>query len=332
MTTTAAHHGHRHYVLPVLLLILLLGVGLYTWKRFAPTPLPPGIASGNSRLEATEVDLAVKTGGRLAAVLVREGDAVSAGQEVAKLDAEDVSEQVKAAAAQARQAGEEVRAAEAAARAARSQSQLALAQLRRTEQLTQQNFLSRDRLDQQQSVRDSAVAGEQAASQKVEAARAAQQAAVARTAALQVTQQDTTLKAPRDGRVLYRLAEPGEVLPAGGKVLTLLDLGEVTFSLYLPEREAGKVAIGGPARIVLDALPQQPIPATVVFVSPKAQFTPKEVETRNEREKLMFRVKLRVADDWLRQHGPLAKPGMPGVGYVQTDAAAVWPAFLQTAQ
>ena len=81
---------------------------------------------------------------------------------------------------------------------------------------------------------------------------------------------------------------------------------------------------------MLDALSDRPIPAHVAFVAPRSQFTPKEVETRNEREKFMFRVKVKVDRDWMAKNANLAKPGMPGVGWVQTDPDAAWPDPLQS--
>jgi HlyD family secretion protein len=140
---------------------------------------------------------------------------------------------------------------------------------------------------------------------------------------------DGTLKAPRLGRVQYRLAEPGEVLAAGGKVLTLLDLTDVYLTLFLPETVAGRVALGAEARLVLDAVPNLVIPAQVSFVAAKSQFTPKAVETRTEREKLMFRVKVQIPPDLLRQHLSQVKTGLPGVAYVRLDPNAPWPAALQ---
>ena len=115
-----------------------------------------------------------------------------------------------------------------------------------------------------------------------------------------------------------------------GKAFTLLDLTDVYMSIYLPTEDAGKLALNSPAKIVLDALPDKPIPASVVFVAPRSQFTPKEVETRNEREKLMFRVKVKVDLEWLKQNADIAKPGMPGVAFVQTSPDAAWPDKLPT--
>ncbi len=105
---------------------------------------------------------------------------------------------------------------------------------------------------------------------------------------------DNTLVSPRDGRIQYRIANVGEVLPAGGKVFTMLDLTYVYMDIYLPTAEAGKARIGDDARIVLDARPDLAIPAKVTFIAADAQFTPKAVETKTERDKLMFRVRVRI--------------------------------------
>jgi HlyD family secretion protein len=314
-------------VLVLTAVLVAAGVGAY-WQLHRPAELPAGLASGNGRLEATEIDVASKVAGRLASVEAREGDAVNRGQILARLDGEDLDAQLRAAEAQARQAGEAIGEARAGIASAASQQKLAVQTVERTRQLIEKGFVTNDRLDRDESALQGAVAALAAARSRASEAQAAQAAAEARAAALRVNVDDLILKAPQNGRVLYRLAEPGEVIAAGGKVLTLLDLSDVHVSIYLASEEAGRVALGSSARIVLDALPGQVLPARVVFLAPRAQFTPKEVETRNEREKLMFRVKLQVDAEWLAAHGELAKPGMPGVAYVQTAADAVWPPAL----
>jgi HlyD family secretion protein len=154
--------------------------------------------------------------------------------------------------------------------------------------------------------------------------------AEASVARIQVDIDDSALTAPVQGRVLYRLAERGEVLGAGGKVVTLIDLTEVFMTIFLPTLEAGRVRIGSEARVVLDAAPQYVIPATVSFVAPEAQFTPKSVETRTEREKLMFRIKVRIAPELLEKHVEKVKTGLPGVAYVRLEPdMAEWPPSLQ---
>jgi HlyD family secretion protein len=99
--------------------------------------------------------------------------------------------------------------------------------------------------------------------------------------------------------------------------------------LYLPTLQAGKVKFGDDARIVLDAVPDHPIPAKVSFIATQAQFTPKPVETQDERDKLMFRIRVRIDPDRLRSRGEAVRSGLPGVAYVRTDPAVPWPARLQ---
>ena len=155
-------------------------------------------------------------------------------------------------------------------------------------------------------------------------------AGLAEAERIRVEIDDSLLKAPVGGRVLYRLAEPGEVLPAGGKVLTVLNLTDVYMTIFLPTGQAGRVAIGTDARIIFDAAPDLVIPATISFVAPRAQFTPKEVETRAEREKLMFRVKVKIAPELLEQYIEKVKTGIPGMAYVRLDQTAKWPEYLNT--
>jgi HlyD family secretion protein len=157
---------------------------------------------------------------------------------------------------------------------------------------------------------------------------ASQHAAEHNAELIRVNIEDSTLVAPKRGPIEYRLANVGEVLPAGGKVFTMLDADNVYMDVFLPTAEAGRVALGAPARIVLDALPGQPIPANVTFVASQNQFTPKTVETKSERDKLMFRVRARIDPAFLRRQGTDVRSGLPGVAYILLDSHSEWPAFL----
>jgi len=311
----------------VLALAVVAGGAYYIYQH-RPAGLPAGFAFGNGRLEATEVDVATKIAGRLAELGPREGDWVEAGAVVGRLDADDLRAQLKVAEAQVVQAQKAVDETRAGVRKSKADATLAGKTLKRSEELVGRGFISRNKLDSDQTGMEGAMAGMAQAQSRVAEADAAVAAAQARVESLRATLNDTSLKAPINGRVLYRLAEAGEVLAAGGKALTLVDLSDMYMTVYLPTDKAGQVALGAEARIVLDALPGQAIPATVSFVAPKAQFTPREVETRSEREKLMFRIKLRADPAWLAAHRDLAKGGMPGVAYVRLDANATWPATL----
>ncbi len=312
----------------LLIIAVALIAGLAVW-RMRPAELPEGIVYGNGRLEATEVDVATKMAGRIESLLPREGDQVGKGQVLAVLDAEELAAQLRAAEARVVQAQAGRREAEAGVRKAASDRELALKTLQRSQELVARNFISAQKLDTDRSVLQSAQADLAAAEVRVAGAEAALQAAIAQSESLRASVSDTTIRAPIGGRVLYRLAEPGEVVAAGGKVLTLLDLEDVFMTVFLPSHEAGQLRLGSEARIVLDTLPQQPVPARVMFVSPRAQFTPREVETRSEREKLMFRVKVRIDAGWLAAYPDLVKSGMPGLAYLRLDAARDWPANLQ---
>jgi HlyD family secretion protein len=160
---------------------------------------------------------------------------------------------------------------------------------------------------------------------QIAGAESAIEAARASVQRIQADITDSTLKAPRDGRVQYRVAQPGEVLSAGGRVLNLVDLSDVYMTFFLPTVQAGRVALGAEVRLVLDAVPQYVIPARVSFVADVAQFTPKTVETASEREKLMFRLRAHIPPELLRAHITQVKTGLPGVAYVRLDPAVEWP-------
>jgi HlyD family secretion protein len=171
-------------------------------------------------------------------------------------------------------------------------------------------------------------AGIEAAKSQVVESQSLIEAARATVARLQADIDDRTLKAPRDGRVQYRVAEPGEVLEAGGRVLNMVDLSDVYMTFFLPTEAAGKVALGSDIRLVFDALPNHVIPAKASFVASVAQFTPKTVETESERLKLMFRVRARIDPDLLKQHLAQVKTGVPGMAYVKLNPDAAWPPEL----
>jgi HlyD family secretion protein len=176
---------------------------------------------------------------------------------------------------------------------------------------------------------EAARAGLNGAKAQAVRAQSAIDAATATAEKLKAEIADNTLRSPVRARVQSRMAEPGEVLGAGGRVLSVSDLSDVYMYVFLPAGTAGKVALGSEARIVVDALPDYPIRAVVSYVSPTAQFTPKTVETAEERHDLSFRVKLQIDKDRLRQYERYVKTGIPGMGYVRYDHNAAWPVALQ---
>lgn len=311
----------------ILLLITLAGILL--WRQFQAPALPPGITASNGRVEATEYDIATKHSARIAKVFVSEGDMVDSGQVLAQMDCADLQAQLREAAAGLSEAKEGKKYAEAIAKQRESELAYAVAELNRSLRLVEKGHVSKERLDQHRMSKLSAEAALTAAEVLIGRSVATIDAATARIDRLNTDIADSTLKAPVGSRVLYRLAEPGEVLPAGGKILTVLDLTDVYMTIFLPTAEAGRVNIGADARITLDAISGLVIPANVSFVAARAQFTPREVETRTEREKLMFRIKVKIDPSILLAHVDKVKTGVPGIAYIKLDPQTEWPTFLE---
>ena len=312
---------------PLVILVVIItiaGAGYYYWQQNQET-LPDHIASGNGRIEAEEVRVATKYAGRVNEVLVDEGDVVQAGQVLARMDTAELQASLAKARAEVASAKQGI--FEANADIVQKESQLSLAQrqLERANELVKNNNIAREQVDQRKSDRDVAEAALAAAKSRLTSSERNVEAAQAELDRIQVQIDDSVLKAPRSGRVQYRLAEPGEVLAGGDPVVTVLDLTDVYMTIFLPTRQAGLAFVGNEARIVLDAAPRFVIPAHVSFVADDAQFTPREVETRSERDKLMFRVKIRIARELLKEHSKRVKTGLPGEAYVMLADHKNWP-------
>ena len=343
----------------VLVLVILAGVavaGVYWWKRLDSQGTPAGFLTGNGRMEATEINVSTKLAGRIEEMLVDEGDFVEAGQALVRMQTDVLVAQRAEAVAQLQQARQAV--ATATAQMAMREADLAASQaliaqreselsysrrrLTRYELAGEKSATSVQEIDEERTrslVAEATLAAAKAqataAQAAIEAARAeiagAESTVHAREATVQRIEadiKDSVLASPRAGRVHYRIAQPGEVLAAGGRALNVIDLADVYMTFFLPEQVAGRVAMGTEVRLVLDAAPGFVIPAEVSFIASTAQFTPKTVETAEERQKLMFRVRARISPDLLRKHLHQVKTGVPGVAWIKLDPAAHWPADL----
>lgn len=302
--------------------------GIYLFNYMNRPELPKSIAFGNGRIEATEVDIATKIPGRLIDVSVNEGDAVKTGQIVAKLDTDELNAKVKQAQAQIQQARENRNYALAIVRQRQSELNLARKNLARSQNLYVNNNISLVQLQQHESALDTLSAALAAAKTQIIAADNAISAALAQKEAIETNIDDSTLKSPVNGRVLYKMLEAGEVIGSGGKVLTVLEIDDIYMTIFLPTADAGRVKIGSEARIKLDAL-DAAIPARVSFISPEAQFTPKEIETESEREKLMFRIKVKIDPTFLKNQSFRFSSGTPGIAHIRLDEKTPWPDELK---
>lgn len=301
------------------------------WWTHRPLPLPAGIVASNGRLEMDEIDIQTKFAGRVKELLVDEGATVQQGQVLARMDVSDLYASLAHAQAMIVAAEQTMAQCLADLDQARTMVTLMQQEIARTTALLPKGFETQQKMDQQRQQLNASLASVRAVEARYASAQASREAARQDAALIAVNIADNTLTAARSGLIQYRLAGVGEVLPSGGKVFTLLDTHYAYMDVFLPTFEAGLSVPGREARIVLDARPTKPLAAHVVFLASQNQFTPKMVETRTERDKLMFRVRVRVDDDALAGDGP-PQAGMPGMAFIRVDPAARWPDLSRPVQ
>ncbi|SCB86049.1 HlyD family secretion protein [Gilliamella bombicola] len=340
----------------IVIAVVIIAIIFILWQQLKTDGYGSNFASGNGRIEATEINISAKLAGRIEKINVDEGDFVKAGQPLVVMQTDTLQAQLNEAQAQYGQAISNEASAQSqvelkmsdkvSAQSGVSQREsdldIASKHLQRTTALYQKGALSIQQFDDDTAKFNSAKAALDSAKSQVTAAdaaiavakagvdsaKAAINVASANIRQIQADIDDSTLIAPVDGRIQYRIAQLGEVLPSGGKVLNLVNLYDVYLTFFLPETVAGKVAIGDEVRLILDALPDKAISAKISFVSSVAQFTPKTVETKDERQKLMFRVKAQLSPELLKCYITQVKTGLPGVAWVKLDPKTPWPAGL----
>ncbi len=309
--------------------LLCAGVVAYVFTLNEGGGLPDGFVQGNGRIEAEQVEIAPTIAGRVDRVMAKEGSLVSAEDVLVEMDTDELSaalDRAKAEVVLARQTKAE---AQAVVVQRESEERRAAQELARATALLAGQNISQTVFEDRETTHEVAQAVLGAARARVATADSQILAAEAEMRRIEAKIEDSALFAPMPGRVLYRLAEPGEVVGAGEPILTLLSLENVYMEVFLPAREAGLLPIGADARIVLDALPDFAIPASVSFVSPEAQFTPKQVETMSEREQLVFRVRVRIPEDLVAGRIEHVKTGLRGVAVIQLDSERAWPEALE---
>jgi HlyD family secretion protein len=306
-------------------------------------PEPAGSIRVSGHVEATEVRVAADVGGRIVELLAAEGDRVEAGSVIARLETRDVELQIararaERAAAQAQVAlvragarDEDVRQAEAQVQAAVAETAALEAELRsarldfeRFESLLQANAGSRKQRDDARARVEVTEERQRAAQERVQAAREtvarlragarAEEIEAARTrvavvdaqiASLEKTLRDAVVLAPSAGLVTARLVEPGEIVAPRMPLLVITDLDHAWANLFVPEPNVPGIGVGQSATVYTDA-GGPGMEGRVTFVSPRAEFTPRNVQTAEERSKLVYRIKVSVDNT-----SGVLKPGMP---------------------
>ncbi len=242
------------------------GLALAGWSWWQRRQDAGHLLQASGRIEVTEVSVSSKVTGRLVALHVEEGTDVKAGQLIAELEGEDLEAQLRQGRATLRQ----------------SQARLEIARLTRdrSRELLTEGAIAKQDLDRAES--------------EFQASDAAVGEAAANVRRLETQVAELKVFAPQDGTVLTKAAETGEVVPAGKPLVLLGDLDRPWIKIYVPETQVGKVRLGAPARILVDSFPQQPFQGTVIWIADQAEFTPKNVQTKEERVNLVYGVKITI--------------------------------------
>ncbi|HBO37345.1 MAG TPA: HlyD family secretion protein [Pasteurellaceae bacterium] len=312
----------------VLGLAATVAVGFAVWKnQLLQADELIGIASVNGRLELKRLDIATLYSGRVEEIFVQEGDDVKQNQHLVRLSSSISQTQVDAMQAQKKRAEDSVTRTFAEINMQQQQAKIAKLELDNAMKLRHDNLVSNSELERRQAnYRTALAAVDVAKAAKAEAEAAVDQVQAQLKHALSQNE-DMVIKAPKAGRIEYQIVEVGNVLGIGSKVISLLDPTDSYINIFLTSAQMNQVKVGDDARIVIDGI-NAVFPAKIAFISADAQFTPKSVETTEERAKLMFKVKLQIPTDVAMQYKKLLKGGMTALGYVKYDQQAQWPERL----
>jgi HlyD family secretion protein len=323
----------------ILVPIALVVIALVGWVILNRNSDDAAVIGASGTIEGTEADLGFQLGGRVAEVLVREGDAVRAGQILARLDQAELEARKSAAVAQAEAARallaelergarpEELRQSQSSVAAAERRMQESESVLARTRRLFEGGAVSREALDHAETAHTVARAQYQQAreqhtlvntgprTERIDAQRALVRQANAAVAQVQATIDNASIRAPFAGVVTVRHREPGESTAAGAPVLTVMNTHDRWVRIYVREDQVGRIGIGQSARITSDSHPGKYFDGRVTFIASEAEFTPRNVQTAQERVKLVYAVKVTIVGDQAMQ----LKPGVPADVVVSTN-------------
>jgi HlyD family secretion protein len=297
--------------------------------RLRGETLPAGIAKAEGRIEAIQADVSSKYPGQLVDISVEEGTKVAVGQAIGRVSSPEFEARLRGAQSDLQSAQDGLAGAEAEIASRRSALVFAKSDFERGQALMKSGFITKQAFEERQRSYQSAEAAVQNMTSRRDQAQSAITAAEAKVQQIEAMIQDLTLVSPRNGQVQYQLARTGETVAAGEPIVTILDLTDLYMVIFLNAADSGRLGIGDEARVILDAVPDYVIPAEVSFVASDAQFTPKTVETEAEREKLMFRVQLRIDRQVLQRYYGRVETGLRGSGFVRTKPEAQWPEQLE---
>ena len=302
------------------------GYILYTGSRSVTQP--ETVTAVNGRIELKRIDLASLYPGRVEEILVDRGDVIVKGQVLAKIASSETEARLRTAEAQSLTAEKAVAKVKAMFGEIEQNIKLAEIELKDAVQLRKDGLISNTEYERKKTALAALTEKRKVLLQELAGAEAEVARAAAAKNEILTRMDELTIRSPFDGIVEYRLAEPGNVTGAGGRIISILNPADVTFDLFVPTAVSAAVTVGDDARIVIDGI-DAVIPAKIAYISRDAQFTPKFVETREEREKLLCRVTLRIDPQLALSYPNFFKGGMPAIGYIDHSHTG-WPEHLRT--
>lgn len=295
-----------------IILCIIIAISFFVYKNFIKEQ-DNNLIKGNGRIEAREVAVSAKFGGKIIELNTNEGDEVKKDQLLAVIDSRSLEAEIEAQKAKENEILKQISAIDAEINATKSDIKFYEKELERTKTLMKKNFASQLELDKNINALDKVKAKLNSLYANKKSLQASQKSLLAAIKAQEINLADMKIYSPIDGVILYKLVENGEMVANGGRMFIMYNPNDLYMTIYMPAEKAGQIKLGDKATIKLDAYPDKSFPATVTFVAENAEFTPKEVETQKERQKLVFRVKLSLDNNLNRE----AKPGMPGDGYIE---------------
>ena len=301
----------------IALLLILLGAGYFYFLKYRK--VPQGILILHGRIEGKEINLSSKVQGRITKLYKRESDRVRAGELLAELRPDEFLAQFKSAKEEVEAAHQTKLLAESYLLKSRVKLEQAKRDLERFEKLYKEGVISKRDLELAELSYESALAEFGVNERFISQAEAKYKSALQRLKEVEVIYKETKIYAPSNGVILSRPAEEGEVINPGQTIYTMVDLQKLYVKVYIPEPDLGKIKLGQPARIYVDAYKERYFNGTITRIYEQAEFTPKNVETKEERVKLVF-----GAEVFVDNKEELLKPGMPGDVVIKIDPKAEW--------
>lgn len=310
----------RVSIIAVLLLAVVAASAYFYW-RLQPEPLPAQVVYASGRIEADEVRIAPEVPGRVVENAYREGQSIRAGDLIARVDPTDFELQADQASAQQTASQRSALQIDAQIDMALHHAGTARDDLGRYETLRKEGWVTIPQVDLRRNA--FVAASDQVSVLRQQRAQADAQAIVA-ARSLSLARERlkrTNVYSPLTGSVLERLAEPGEVVAAGQPLAVVANLSRIRLKVFVSEADLGRLRLGAPARIRVDAFPSRSFDARIAQVDAQAQFTPRDVHMKDERARTVYGVTLEAANPQ-----GLLKPGMPADAWILWDALRGWPA------